>query len=238
NYEDYKEYYYARDEKWFDDYFSKPRKFLESKIEFHPPEMSKNHDYRISDKENVKILHQSLKHLTTSQATQERLWAGLAHLQLRDYAFYRLEQEFNSKNDNRINTGLFLKSGGKKRSLYVHFISRLWWVGHMTYDSENKDNPYWLTECFSIGDFSARCVTFFSSKFRSNKNIVTRILKTLNKLQEMGVSIKSDYFTEANKHLNVIGEARILDSLTEEEVREILYTRLIKYFNLTDKIEV
>jgi len=37
---------------------------------------------------------------------------------------------------------------------------------------------------------------------------------------------------ETNKYLNVIGGARILDTLSEQEVEEIVYNQLVKYFDL------
>lgn len=230
NYEAYKEYYYEKDDNWFQHYLNEPGRVLESKIEFNIPTLNADTDYSISDRENVKIIYDALKHLTVSQATQERLWAGLAHLQLRDYAFYRLKQDIEKKNDRRINSGVFFKGNGKKRALFVHVISRLWWVGYMTYDEENKENPYWLTDFFTERDFSARCVVFFSSNFTSNRNITKGILKTLYGWRENGINIKRDHLVEANKYLNVVGGATILDTLTTEDVEEMVEGHLEKVF--------
>lgn len=118
NYEAYKEYYYEKDDNWFQHYLNEPGRVLESKIEFNIPTLNTDTDYSISDRENVKIIYDALKHLTVSQATQERLWAGLAHLQLRDYAFYRLKQDIEKKNDRRINSGVFFKGNGKKTGTF------------------------------------------------------------------------------------------------------------------------
>src|SRR5699024_5481301 len=178
-----------------------------------------------------KIMYESLKHLTVSQATQERLWSGLAHVQLRNFAFYRLQNELEEKKDKRINTAMFFLNGNK-RSLFVHILARLWWAGYMTYDEENKENPYWLTDFFTEKDFSARCVTFFSSNFTSNRNITKGILRTLVKWQENGINIKRDHFVQANKYLNVVGGAMILDVLSTEEVEEMVDEYLKKYYDI------
>ncbi|MEO2075900.1 MAG: DUF6339 family protein [Bacillus sp. (in: firmicutes)] len=117
----------------------------------------------------------------------------------------------------------------------VHTIScffRLWWVGYMTYDESNTSNPYWLTDFFTEKDFSARCVVFFSSNFTSNRNITKGILKSLIKLDRRGVSIKRDHFVQANKYLNVVGGAMILDMLTTDEVEEMIDQYLVKYYGL------
>ncbi|WP_413299665.1 DUF6339 family protein [Bacillus sp. 1P10SD] len=91
----------------------------------------------------------------------------------------------------------------------------------MTYAESNISNPYWLTDFFTEKDFSARCVVFFSSNFTSNRNITKGILKSLIKLERRGVSIKRDHFVQANKYLNVVGGAMILDMLKTDEVEEM-----------------
>jgi hypothetical protein len=231
NFDAYKEHYYTLDNRWFDHYFNEEGKVIESRIEFEMPTLNISDEYAVSDKENVKLIYDSLNHLTVSQATQERLWSGLAHLQFREFSYYRLKNELQQNNDKRINTALFFKNGNK-RSLFVHILARLWWVGYMTYDESNISNPYWLTEFFCEKDFSARCVVFFSSNFTSNQNITKGILKSLIKMQNEGVAIKRDHFVQANKYLNVVGGALILDMLSTEEVEEMVDKYLAKYYGL------
>jgi hypothetical protein len=230
NFDSYKEHYYNKDDQWFDAYFNEVGRVIESKIEINKPDFYFNEDFVISDRENVKIVYNALKNLTVAQATQERLWAGLAHLQFRDFFYYRLKNELQDKNEKRINTGLFFKNGNK-RSLFVHILARLWWVGYMTYD-ESNENPYWLTDFFCEKDFSARAVVFFSSNFTSNPNITKGILRTLVKWEERGISIKRDHFVQANKYLNVVGGAMILDMLSTEEVEEMVEGYLRKYYGV------
>lgn len=231
NFDTYKDYYYNQDDEWFHDYFSKEGRVLESTVECDMPEFNYDENYSISDRENVKIVYEALKHLTPSQATQEKLWAGLAHLQFRDYTFYRLKEDIEKKNERRINSFLFFRHG-TKRSLFVHGISRLWWVGYMTYDEENRDNPYWLTDFFCESDFSARATIFFSSNFTSNREITKGILRALYKLREHGVTIKRAHFVEANKYLNIVGAALILDILTSREIENKVGAHLCKHFGL------
>lgn len=229
NFEAYKEHYYSQNHQWFNNYFNEEGKVIESKIDFEMPEFNYDDDYSISDRENVKIIYNALNQLSVSQATQERLWSGLAHIQFRDFSFYRLKNELLDKNDKRLNTALFFKNGNK-RSLFVHILARLWWVGYMTYDEENPENPYWLTDFFTEKDFSARSVVFFSSNFTSNRNITKGILRSLIKRQEQGVTIKRDHFVQANKYLNVVGGAMILDMLTTQEVEEMVDQHLARYY--------
>lgn len=219
----YLKYYYRKDSEWFDKYLSEKGRVLESNITVGDEDLklSRNPEYSLSDSENVKILYTALIHLTPAQATQERLWAGLAHIHLRDYIFYRLEKELEEENGTRIYSALFYKYG-PKRSIFIHIISRLWWAGFMTYDEKNEKNPFWLTDFFTKSDFSARCTVFFSSNFTSNRDITLGILEALYNWSEKGHHIKREHFIQATKHLNIMGGATILDVLTREDVIKIV----------------
>lgn len=237
NFETYKTHYYKKDDPWFDAYFQKEGHLIESKVEFEKPIFNNDENYMVSDFENVKVIYESLKHLTVAQATQERLWAGLAHVQMRDYIYYRIANDIEKKNDKRIQSAIFFTNGAK-RSLFVHVLARLWWVGYMTYDESNKENPYWLTEFFCSADFSARCVVFFSSNFTSNPAITKGILRALVELRDEGVDIKRAHFVEANKYLNISGGAMVLDLLEKDEVKEMIEKRVRKVFGLQKKEKV
>ena len=237
NFDAYKQHYYEKDSQWFEDYLINSGQVIESNVEFEMPDLSFHEEYAISDRENVKHVYESFKHLTPAQATQERLWAGLSYLQFKDYTFYRLNSDIDYKNNRRINSALFFTQG-QKRSLFVHQLARLWWVGYMTYDPDNPENPYWLTDFFSEKDFSARCVPFFSSKFTSNPAITKGILTALIKLRDQGVDIKRKHFTASTKYLNVIGGAMVLDMLEKDEVERTIYNHLTKEFRLDNSLQV
>ena len=102
NFDSYKERYFNQDEQWFQCYFAKEGTTIESKIEYIHPAFSFNPDFSVSDFENVKAMYEALKHLTVAEATQERLWAGLAHMQMRDYFYFRLKEDIAKKNDKRL----------------------------------------------------------------------------------------------------------------------------------------
>jgi hypothetical protein len=135
-------------------------------------------------------------------------------------------------------TQVFFFKHGKKRSLFVHILARLWWVGYMTYDETKESNPFWLTDFFTEKDFSARCVVFFSSNFTSNRDITIGILKALYQLNEQGINITRDYFVQATKYLNVVGGAMVLDMLNKDEVEKMIINHLIKVFNITTRLPV
>lgn len=230
NFKVYLNHYY-NNKGWFDKYLSENGRLIESNIDFEMPDLSFDEDYAISDRENVKAVYSALSHLPVAVATQERIWTGLAHNQFQEYTFYRLKKDLIEKKDNRIFSALFFKHG-TKRSLFVHIISRLWWVGYMTYDHTNKENPFWLTDFFTERDFSARSVVFFSSNFTSNREITMGILRAIYKIKESGLLIKREYFLQATKYLNVLGGAMVLDMLTADEVEVMVMKNLKETFAL------
>lgn len=231
NFDTYKDYYFSKEQTWFESYFSKEGAIIESKIEYVQPSFNFNDDFSVSDVENVKAMYEALKHLTVAEATQERLWAGLAHLQMQDYFYFRLAEDIEKKNEKRLKSALYFVNGAK-RSLFVHVLARLWWVGYMTYDVNNRENPYWLTEFFCSAEFSGRSVYFFSSNFTGNRTITKGILRALLALREEGVAVKREHFVEAGRFLNISGGAMVLDMLEENEVKEMVVKRLRKVFNL------
>ncbi|PFU22981.1 hypothetical protein COK80_25880 [Bacillus anthracis] len=227
----YKVHYLSRNEDWFKSYFMQEGIVLDSQIEYVHPDFSFNPDFSVSDFDNVKAMYEALKHLTVVQATQERLWVGFAHLQMRDYFHFRLKNDLDKNNEKRLKSALFFVNGAK-RSLFVHVLARLWWVGYMTYDERNTKNPYWLTEFFCAREFSGRSVYFFSSNFTANRIITKGVLRALKKLNDEGFEMKRAHFVEAGRYLNIVGGAMILDMLDEAEVAEMIEARIRKVFEL------
>ena len=76
---------------------------------------------------NLQIQIDAMKKLTDIQATDERLWVGLAHDVLFNYMQYRYNLKNEILNEKKIYKNFFF-AYGKKRSLIVHPIARLWWV--------------------------------------------------------------------------------------------------------------
>lgn len=60
-----------------------------------------------TDVENSKILYLALKDLDNSQASDERLWAGLAHGQLWEFMIYRCKMSSSKMNADSIKSNFF-----------------------------------------------------------------------------------------------------------------------------------
>lgn len=98
------------------------------------------------DLENAQIVFEDLKLLTPVQATDERLWAYLAHVQYWEYMVKRwgVEDREREKPVQFILDRYFLRTHGIG-SLVRHGISRLWWFGYLTHDEKRTDR-YELTK--------------------------------------------------------------------------------------------
>lgn len=221
NFDTYVKYIKEKDEAGLEKIFNKET-ILDGNIEFDYQPLITEGIYSDTDPKNVEILHRSLHMLSPVQASQEKFWLGMTMRYYKDYLYYRLNDELSKNKDERIKTALTSYKNGLKRALFVNVLSRLWWVGHLTYDAKRED-PYELTKFFCESDFSARAVIFFSSNFTSNKELGLGILSAIYRLKQDGVDIKRDHFVQANKYLNLIGGVTLLDLKRRAEVEEEIY---------------
>lgn len=220
-------HYADESNEWIYQYFVDENPFMEYKQEFpdFQLEYNPNEELEQLDVNNAITLYSAMQSLTDSQATDERLWAGMCHSDF--WPFLRARwQEFDSHllKDTIIKSRYFFAQG-KKRSLITNSLSRLWWVGRLTYD-EKRSNPFELTQYMNGLMTSAR-VPLFSNNYTSNKQILIGLLSAIHHLEVEGFFVrnKKRIMIEATKYLNILGGSYILDYFTSEEIEE----RVIKY---------
>ena len=110
---------------------------------------------------------------------------------------------------------------GNRRALFRNSLSRLWWIGKLTFDERLKD-PFELTR-YMEEDFSTKALVLFSNNFTSNCNITHGLLRALIILEEEGFTygkVKRDVYYEATRYLNIFGGTHILDYYTEEDIKD------------------
>ncbi|MGN1114931.1 MAG: DUF6339 family protein [Oscillospiraceae bacterium] len=208
---------------WIYDYFGNDLPFKEYKHEFPNFELTYDNstDVSKSDVKNTITLYSAMKTLTDTEATDERLWAGMCHCDFWKYIHCRWNLTNNSIKSSNINSRCFLEKRDK-RSLIKNSLSKLWWVGRLTYD-ESRTDPFELTKYFE-NDYPTKALIIFSNNYMSNKNISVGIISALKKLEEEGFYLKNrlkrDTYYEATKYLNVLGGTYILDYFTSEEIEE------------------
>ena len=174
---------------------------------------------------NVKIVYDAMKKLTDIQATDERLWVGLAHDVLFNYMQYRYNLKNEILNEKKIYKNFFF-AYGKKRSLIVHPIARLWWVGRLIYD-ERAEDPYQAIKYLKV-DFPAKVLTLFSSNFTNNSKIVKTFLNTVSKIEEEGCKVSREQYHELIRYVNLLGGTTILDYLPEDYLQKKIFVHYFK----------
>ena len=206
---------------------------IETSIEYkyEPLEVeSKEYDADIV-RRNIRRIWQSLNVLTPVQAEMEKIWVALAHTDYLDYQMGIFNSQITNP-DNKKREESSLKSrtifvNGAKRSLAIHNLSILWWLAYYFRDDQNIENPYHLIDFFVSTPYRGNAVALLSSNIISNKEIALGILEAVKILiEEEGMVVNRFPYSEAGKILNEVGGVRILDTLTREEVKDILIKNL------------
>lgn len=214
--------------------FSNSNHLIETSIEYkyEPLEVEpKEYDADIV-RRNIRRIWQSLNVLTPVQAEMEKIWVALAHTDYLDYQMGIFNSQITNP-DNKKREESSLKSrtifvNGAKRSLAIHNLSILWWLAYYFRDDQNIENPYHLIDFFVSTPYRGNAVALLSSNIISNKEIALGILEAVKILiEEEGMVVNRFPYSEAGKILNEVGGVRILDTLTREEVKDILIKNLL-----------
>lgn len=215
---------------WIYEYFDGENPFKEYKMSIEDFQFcnNQNMDSAKNDVENAIRLYSSMKDLSDTQATDERLWAGLCHGDFWEYMHERWSgNKFNGDPVSSLLWRYFfnLKSGNR-RALFRNTLSRLWWLGRLTYD-ENRKDPFELTRYWEE-DFSTKSLILFSSNFMGNVELTKGLISALIQLEQEGFSLrtrKRDIYYQASQYLNVYGGTHILDYYSADEIKE----KILKY---------
>lgn len=208
---------------FFKELINDKSKLLESNIEFEEinliPDVKKEY-------ENIKELYSKLKHLTDLQASDERVWAGLAHSHLRSYMIKRWSYKEKKDKVQFIRKSFFF-GHSQARSLMTNGLARLWWIGRLTYDNNNQ-NPFHLTDFFS-SDINGLSFQFFGTNFSRNFEIVRKIIESLYKFQNKHrLRITRDVFSKLVVEINLLGSKYLLDTVDELKMQDLIELKLLE----------
>lgn len=178
--------------------------------------------------ENTKILYSAMKNLSDSEATEERLWAGLTHSIcwdfMRDNLKYNMENNKRIKFDSKtiLNRYYFnTKVNGWKRSMYINTLSKMWWLGRLCYDKENKQDPFCYLDLFETA-FSHKIINMLSSNILGNDSIRFSYFEAGLYIRSLGIEIKGDTMVPLMMYLNELGGRIVLDILSRDEIYDLL----------------
>ncbi len=209
---------------WLNEYFGFSP-FLETKysVEDFALDMSADRPFH-TEFENVKRVYNRLNFLTCSEASDERLWAGLCLKYFWKYVQYRWNIVNQCTLENVLQHYFF--GFGARRSLTRNALSRLWWIGHLTYDDERK-NPYALTQF--VCENSNYIMHILERNTSNNPDIVRPFISAIIEARSEGYSINTNVVATLSRYLNLLGGTYLLDCLPQEIIQRkvIDYLRLI-----------
>ncbi len=186
-------------------------------------------DMSIGDIEfnNCKIIYKNLSFLNESQASDERLWAGLCHSVF--YNYVRKRWDYNIKQPKTPKEAVsniksrFFFSGGARAGLYRNTLAKCWWVGRNTFDETNT-NHFEKLDIIGSNDISSKISDiFYSNNFSSNPTILNGIVNGIKYFKDGGVQITlREHIRPSLQLLNAVGGGFILDCLSEDDIAEMM----------------
>lgn len=188
------------------------------------------------DLENCKIMYKSLLNISASQASDERLWAGLCNGVFYDYLIKRwnynnLELKDPKKDASTVLSRFFF-SGGTRAGFFRNSLAKYWWVGQATYQ-HNSTDKFELLDALGPEDFVSKISDlFYSNTFASNPVILRGICKAWQLLKTKGLKLTvREHFRPTLQYLNAVGGGMLLDILSEDEVKRLFFTYAYQLYN-------
>lgn len=225
----YGKYYTESSNKWITDVCGEDP-FIEFKdvTEFKLADLDSDLTPGEIDLNNCKILYEKLQFLSESQASDERLWAGLTHTTFYDYMRKRWKYGYgktpksSKKESGAIMTRFFYKNSGRS-GFYRNTLAKCWWVGHNTYDPNNTVNHFESLDVIGSNDLNSKINEFFYNfTFSSNPDIMAAIVEALKQFKEEGKHLLvRDHIRPAMSYLNAVGGSVVIDCLEKEEITGI-----------------
>lgn len=232
--------YYNSQDKWIDNYFEDKgfgNYYFNTGIMV--PDVELTIGNAKTDYENaVKIYDAFRDKLNPVQASDLRLWVFLAHNVYWDYMRERWAIDISSEDDDdveekdklisRIGARYFYKAS-KGKAFVRQGIARLYWSSYLTYDPDNTNNPYELTQYFlSKQDIFA---TSTERSLARNKDLLLAALKVLKEHGDLKRKEIRQFFLKLNQAGGII----ILDSLSKEAAYDLARRTLEDVLNEKEK---
>lgn len=225
----YGKYYTENSNKWIYDICG-DNPFVEFKdvTEFRLASLNSDLTPGEIDLNNCKILYEKLMFLSESQASDERLWAGLTHTTFYEYMRQRWgyghgkRPKSTEKEVGAIQTRFFYKNSGRN-GFYRNTLSKCWWVGHNTYNPNNASNHFESLDIIGSNDLNSKINEFFYNfTFSSNPEVMAAIIEALRIFKEEGKTLSvRNHIRPAMSYLNAVGGSVVIDCLSKEEITNI-----------------
>lgn len=180
----------------------------------------------LTDAENARRIYGNLYFLSDSQASDERLWIGLCLGPFWNYVKYRWDIDRKCTVEHLKEHVFFKKEKeSMRRCLMRNAISRLWWIGRLTYD-ENRSDPWELTKF--VCEYSDHNMHIMERNSSHNPSIIRPFLNALIDARAEGFLINTDAVGELAKYLNLLGGIYILDCLPKQRIYDKILAKARK----------
>lgn len=174
---------------------------------------------------NAIEIHRHLGALTPAQATDQRLWTRLSHIEFRKYMQQRFPLERyadSTEKATRFVRRRYFLADSQARSLMRNGISRLWWAAHLTVDHERED-PYELTAVLLAKLDIAK--NLLERSMGRSRSVLVGFLDFLNEnadtLLAPGDAAREN-IRQLSRFVNLAGGTAMLDALSSEHISDML----------------
>ena len=171
----------------------------------------------------MRKFHGALKKLPHSIACDCRIWAGLSIGHFWQFTKCRWDLD-KGVNASKVRDH-FLFMGQSKKAYTRNALSRLWWIGDLTYD-EGRGDPYEIT-AFTMED-TDYVVNLLERNFSSNRLIFREFVEAVERGRKEGLTIGRPEVRELCKYLNLLGGVYVLDALPPGMIRGKIYAMATK----------
>lgn len=222
-------HFYNESPPWLEKFFEGKNWYGEATQEMPSIDLKMPEGTELFDLENTKIIYSKLKNLPLTLAIDERFWAYLTHVVFWDYmrARWPLGDKKDKKKTEEYLRTRYLFMPNPDRRLVRNGISRLWWYGHVSYDA-SRTNPFELTKALLYKKLDV-AQSLLERSYSRNKTITKTILSMLVEKEAAGTPFSDrPTFRPLVMHLNGIGGVTMLDSLVEDDIRNIVENKLVQ----------
>lgn len=175
-----------------------------------------------ADARNAMLVYRKLEKLTPQQASDERLWAYLCHMECPEYVAQRwLEKRPGTDEEaaRKVLNHFFVR--GNRALIRDNGLSRLWWLGFIAHEVEPDDPKAFLDLLLHRQD--VRSALIERPSVSMNRRVLRSIYKVMRSYWENDKALfEREAFRGWMIRLNRLGGFVLLDALPEQRLAVLL----------------
>lgn len=165
-------------------------------------------------------LHETLKSLPPYVLAEPRFWLWLMFEKA-----YEVSLKLMETNEESAFKHQWLFIDGERRGLFFGILSRCFYRVDLSYDENNKEDPYHLAS-FAIEE-PGRFREITWRAISNNRRIVRLMLKAEKKLlDDLGYEEKGAYYQELAKEITKFAGIKFVDVMSDEDIESFIYNKL------------